>query len=108
MPNQRRGSVPCESNVVVRNYVGGKHRNPKSILRRRSSSGTEILAPLEDEPMVSSSSNDAEEYLSSSRLKKDPIIPIKRRGSLPIEVIGVGLGKDIYFDSLVWFEDNIP
>lgn len=95
---QRRSSVPSEPNLVFRSSVNGKRRNPKKVLRRRSSSGAEILTPVVGETMETSSSN-GESSSSWSRLKRDCSqcgetdgLVTKRRGSLPIEVLAVGLG----------------
>jgi cAMP-specific phosphodiesterase 4 len=92
----RRGSVPCGS-------VNGKRRNPKKFLRRRSSSGTiEILTPIVSESMESTSSNNASGNSAWYKFKKDWTITrrsdsdtllTKRRGSLPIEVLAIGLGE---------------
>lgn len=88
-PYQRRGSMPCESNLVVRSSVNGKRRNPKKLLRRRSSSGAEILTPIASESMESTSSNNAGSPSAWNRFKT----LAKRRGSLPIEVLAIGLGE---------------
>lgn len=92
---QRRGSVPCGS-------LNGKRRNPKKILRRRSSSGAiEILTPIVSESVESTSSNNASGNSAWYKFKKDWTISrrsdtdsilTKRRGSLPIEVLAIGLG----------------
>ena len=92
----RRGSVPCGS-------VNGKRRNPKKFLRRRSSSGTiEILTPIVSESMESTSSNNASGNSAWYKFKKEWTITrrsgpdtllTKRRGSLPIEVLAIGLGE---------------
>lgn len=95
-PYQRRSSVPCESNVVVRSSVNGKRRNPKKILRRRSSSGAEILTPIMSESGEATTSNAS----VWNRFKKEwtrrtdsDVIVTKRRGSLPIEVLAIGFGE---------------
>lgn len=104
-PYQRRGSMPCESNIVFRNSVNGKRRNPKKLLRRRSSSGAEILTPMVSETMESTSSNIAESSSVLSRLKKEwtrgdsEALLSRRRGSLPTEVLSIGLGEDRQRDS---------
>lgn len=97
-PYQRRSSVPCESNVVVRSSVNGKRRNPKKILRRRSSSGAEILTPIMSESGEATSSNASGS--AWNRFKKEwtrrtdsDVIVTKRRGSLPIEVLAIGFGE---------------
>lgn len=93
---QRRASVPCGS-------VNGKRRNQKKILRRRSSSGTiEILTPIVSESMESTSSNNVSSNSAWYKFKKEWTITrrsdsetllTKRRGSLPIEVLAIGLGE---------------
>lgn len=96
--NQRRGSVPCESNVLSRG-VNGKRRNPKKILRRRSSSGAEILTPIASESKESTSNNKSGTSVWN-RFKREwtprgdsDVLLTRRRGSLPIEVLSIGLGK---------------
>ncbi|KAG5677283.1 hypothetical protein PVAND_007053 [Polypedilum vanderplanki] len=100
---QRRGS--CEMpNLMMRGSVNGKRRNPKKILRRRSSSGAiEILTPIVSESMESTSSAGSvtgsanlwyrfkKEWTLSRRNDSDTLLT-KRRGSLPIEVLAIGLG----------------
>lgn len=99
---QRRGSTPCESNVFGRGSVNGKRRNPnpKKILRRRSSSGAEILTPIASDAVESTSSNNGGGGSVWSRYKKEwsrhadsDALLTKRRGSLPIEVLAIGLGE---------------
>lgn len=101
-PYQRRSSVPCESNVVIRSSVNGKRRNPKKILRRRSSSGAEILTPIMSESGEASTSNASGS--AWNRFKKEwtrrtdsDVIVTKRRGSLPIEVLAIGFGEYLKF-----------
>lgn len=103
--NQRRGSVPCEhsSNILVRSSVNGKRRNPKKILRRRSSSGAEILTPIKSETKESVSSVGSSSTSAWHRFKKEfsrrtdtDVLLTKRRGSLPVEVLAVGLGELIH------------
>lgn len=96
--HQRRGSVPCESNVMSRS-VNGKRRNPKKILRRRSSSGAEILTPIVSESMESTSNNKSGASVWN-RFKREwtprgesDVLLTRRRGSLPIDVLSIGLGK---------------
>ena len=101
--HQRRGSVPCEhsSNVLIRTSVNGKRRNPKKILRRRSSSGAEILTPIMTDALESSSGSAATSSTAWYRFKKDwtrrgdtDVLLTKRRGSLPVEVLSAaGFGK---------------
>jgi cAMP-specific phosphodiesterase 4 len=100
VPHQRRGSTPCESNVFSRGSVNGKRRNPKKILRRRSSSGAEILTPIASDAVESTSSNNGGGGSVWSRHKKEwsrhadsDALLTKRRGSLPIEVLAIGLGE---------------
>jgi len=99
--------MPCEyssANVLIRSSVNGKRRNPKKILRRRSSSGAEILTPIVSEESTSSGGGGTTSGTSSSawhRFKKewtrrtdsDTMLNKQRRGSLPIEVLAVGLGE---------------
>lgn len=100
-PYQRRGSMPCDSNVLSRTSLNGKRRNPKKILRRRSSSGAEILTPIVSEFVESTSSNNAggstwnrlSTINASTRHTETEGLLTKRRGSLPIEVLTIGLGK---------------
>jgi hypothetical protein len=101
-PYQRRGSVPCESNIVVRSSVNGKRRNPKKILRRRSSSGAEILTPIMSESGEATTSHASASVWN--RFKKEwtrradsDVIVTKRRGSLPIEVLAIGFGECLKF-----------
>ncbi|CRL03156.1 CLUMA_CG016520, isoform A [Clunio marinus] len=94
---QRRGSVPCESNVVVRSSVNGKRRNPKKLLRRRSSGGAETFTtPIMTESIVTSSTSDSSVWnrfkKELSRRKDSDVSVTRRRGSLPIEVLTIGLG----------------
>lgn len=99
--HQRRGSVPCESSVLSRTSINAKRRNPKKILRRRSSSGAEILTPIVSESIESSTSNNAggsswshyTTIVASPRRTESDSLLTKRRGSLPIEVLSIGLGK---------------
>ncbi|KAL7046126.1 hypothetical protein ACKWTF_002489 [Chironomus riparius] len=91
----RRGSVPCGS-------LNGKRRSQKKFLRRRSSSGAiEILTPIVSESIESTSSNNASGNSAWYKFKKEWTITrrsdpetllTKRRGSLPIEVLAIGLG----------------
>jgi hypothetical protein len=99
-PYQRRGSIPCESNFFSRSSVAnGKRRNPKKVLRRRSSSGAEILTPIVSDTMESTSSNNAGSSVWNrykkewSRHTESDALLTKRRGSLPIEVLAIGLGE---------------
>lgn len=99
-PYQRRGSTPCESNVFGRSSVNGKRRNPKKLLRRRSSSGAEILTPIVSDAVESTSSNNVGGGSIWNRNKKEwsrhadsDALLTKRRGSLPIEVLAIGLGE---------------
>lgn len=101
-PYQRRGSVPCETNLVARSSVNGKRRNPKKILRRRSSSGAEILTPIMSESGEATTSNASGS--AWNRFKKEftrrsdsENTVTKRRGSLPIEVLAIGFGEFLSF-----------
>lgn len=101
-PYQRRGSVPCETNVLSRTSANGKRRNPKKILRRRSSSGAEILTPIVTEGTESTSSHAGVSVWNRfkkefSRPSDSPDVQPKRRGSLPIDVLTFGLGKNSKF-----------
>lgn len=99
---QRRGSMPCEPSLgAIRGSLNGKRRNNnnKKMLRRRSSSGAiEILS----ESVETTSSNSGSSTSAWYRFKKDwtlsrrsdsDVLLTKRRGSLPIEVLAIGLGK---------------
>lgn len=99
-PYQRRGSMPNESNIFIRTSVNGKRRNPKKILRRRSSSGAEILTPIVSETLESTSNNPSGStwnrlttIIASTRHTETESLLTKRRGSLPIEVLTIGLGE---------------
>ena len=100
-PNQRHGSVSSESNISGRSGINGKRRNPKKILRRRSSSGAEILSPIVSESMKTPTSNNAEistwnrypSIVATPRRTESDSLLAKRRGSLPTDVLSVGLGK---------------
>lgn len=88
---------------IICGSVNGKRRNNKKILRRRSSSGAiEILTPIVSESMESTSSNSGSGTSAWYRFKKDwtlsrrpdsDVLLTKRRGSLPIEVLAIGLGE---------------
>lgn len=102
-PYQRRSSVPCETNLVVRSSVNGKRRNPKKVLRRRSSSGAEILTPIMSESGEATTSNATGSAWNrfkkewTRRTDSDVIVTKQRRGSLPIEVLAIGFGKFLEF-----------
>lgn len=89
----RRGSVPADiselrRDLLSRNSVNNKSRNRKKILRRRSSGGPEMFCGS-----ASTDGNDNGTWLRWKREigKRDPIPepPVKRRGSLPIEMVAV-------------------
>lgn len=94
MLSPRRGSVPADISelrrdlLFSRNSVNNKPRNRKKILRRRSSGGPEMFTG------VSTDGNDNGTWLKWKREvgKREPVPPeplVKRRGSLPIEVVAV-------------------
>lgn len=80
--------------------MNGKRRNPKKVLRRRSSGGAEIFTPAVSESLDLPISNNLESLsenryttlVSPRRTESDSLLS-KRRGSLPTEVSSVGLGK---------------
>ena len=91
MPSPRRGSVPADiselrRDLFGRNSVNGKSRNRKKVLRRRSSGGPEMFA---------GGNGDGNEnvWLKSRKdsVKRDSIPEpvVKRRGSLPVDVVAV-------------------
>ncbi|XP_051174345.1 uncharacterized protein LOC127290025 isoform X2 [Leptopilina boulardi] len=98
MPSPRRGSVPADiselrRDLFGRNSVNGKSRNRKKVLRRRSSGGPEMFAGGGG---VGVGVGDNENiWLNKSRrdsIKRDSIPEpnvVKRRGSLPIDVVAV-------------------
>ncbi|XP_076641056.1 uncharacterized protein LOC143352446 isoform X3 [Halictus rubicundus] len=92
MPSPRRGSVPADiselrRDMFNRSSINGKPRNRKKILRRRSSGGPEMFSG------GSTDGNDNGTWLKWKRElgKRDPIPEplIKRRGSLPIEMVAI-------------------
>ncbi|XP_076249464.1 uncharacterized protein LOC143188861 isoform X2 [Calliopsis andreniformis] len=92
MPSPRRGSVPADiselrRDMFNRSSVNGKPRNRKKVLRRRSSGGPEMFSG------GSTDGNDNGTWLKWKReLGKRDSIPeplIKRRGSLPIEMVAI-------------------
>ncbi|XP_031835146.2 uncharacterized protein LOC116428110 isoform X3 [Nomia melanderi] len=92
MPSPRRGSVPADiselrRDMFNRSSINGKPRNRKKILRRRSSGGPEMFSG------GSTDGNDNGTCLKWKReLGKRDSIPeplIKRRGSLPIEMVAI-------------------
>lgn len=83
----------------MRTSLNGKRRNPKKILRRRSSSGAELL--LADAMESSTSSSGSAWYRFKKELGKraDSDIHLNsRRGSLPVEALTAGLGKTQTFE----------
>lgn len=103
---QRRGSVPCESSsvtAITTTRSNKKHRNTKKVLYRRSSSGAEILTPIMAEALEGGtcgsskggSGTDSAWYRFKKDVmkRKDTDYLSKRRGSLPVEVLSLGLGK---------------
>ncbi|KAL6254209.1 hypothetical protein P5V15_014830 [Pogonomyrmex californicus] len=92
MLSPRRGSVPADiselrHDLFSRNNVNNKSRNRKMILRRRSSGGPEMFTE------GSIDGNDNGTWLKWKREigKCDPVPEafVKRRGSLPIEMVAV-------------------
>ncbi|XP_059620255.1 uncharacterized protein LOC132264168 [Phlebotomus argentipes] len=89
---QRRSSMPCE-NLAALGRSNGKSRNRKKLLRRRSSGGAEILSPILTEEATSSGGSAWYRFkreLTRSRTDQDALLS-RRRGSLPVEVLAVGL-----------------
>lgn len=110
---QRRGSVPCDSyGGYSRNGCsGGKNRNRKKVLRRRSSGGAEILSPIMAEPddtgagegSVSSASWYCfKREMTRNRSDLDTLLS-KRRGSLPVEVFAVCHSGTICIDFVYFY-----
>ncbi|XP_036140694.1 uncharacterized protein LOC105839152 isoform X2 [Monomorium pharaonis] len=92
MLSPRRGSIPADiselsRDLFGRNNVNNKSRNRKKVLRRRSSGGPEMFAAR------STDRNDNGTWLKWKREigKCDPVPEafVKRRGSLPIEMVTV-------------------
>lgn len=92
MLSPRRGSVPADISELrrdqfSRNSVNNKSRNRKKVLKRRSSGGPEMFTA------GSIDGNDNGTWLKSKREigKREPVPEalIKRRGSLPIEMVAV-------------------
>lgn len=92
MLSPRRGSIPADiselrRDLFSRNNVNNKPRNRKKILRRRSSGGPEMFTG------GSTDGNDNGTWLKWKREigKRDPVPEafVKRRGSLPIEMVAV-------------------
>ncbi|XP_011057861.1 PREDICTED: uncharacterized protein LOC105148068 isoform X1 [Acromyrmex echinatior] len=92
MLSPRRGSIPADiselrRDLFSRNNVNSKPRNRKKILRRRSSGGPEMFT------CGSTDGNDNGTWLKWKRDigKRDPVPEafVKRRGSLPIEMVAV-------------------
>lgn len=96
-PYQRRGSVPSESNAAVRSSVNGKRRNPKKVLRRRSSGGAEILSPGINESVASTSDSSVWNRFKKELTRRgdSETLLTRRRGSLPIEVLAIGQGESL-------------
>uniref|UniRef100_A0A0C9PSV9 Phosphodiesterase n=3 Tax=Fopius arisanus TaxID=64838 RepID=A0A0C9PSV9_9HYME len=91
MPSPRRGSVPADiselrRDLFGRNSVNGKTRNRKKTLKRRSSGGPEMFAGCTDD-------NENGKWSGWKReLSKRDSIPepsVKRRGSLPVEMVSI-------------------
>jgi hypothetical protein len=114
---QRRGSVPCESSTITTITTTSrsnnkKHRNTKKVLYRRSSSGAEILTPIMADTMDSGACSSSKGGNGSDsawyRFKKDVMkrkeadYLTKRRGSLPVEVLSLGLGMFFLFSFLLF------
>ncbi|GAB0097527.1 Phosphodiesterase [Sergentomyia squamirostris] len=94
---QRRSSMPCE-NLAALGRSNGKSRNRKKLLRRRSSGGAEILSPILTEESTAGASSGSggsawfrfKRDITRSRTDQDTLLT-RRRGSLPVEVLAVGL-----------------
>lgn len=97
MLSPRRGSVPADiselrRDLFSRNSVSGKPRGRKKILRRRSSGGPEMFTGGGG---GSTDGNDNGTWLKWKREvggKREPVPEpplVKRRGSLPIEMVAV-------------------
>lgn len=95
-PNTRRSSLTQESNRS--SISNGKRQNNRKFLRRKSSGGFENLS----ENLISKVSSVSTSILSSSSRFKQLrgatesetiLYNTKRRGSLPIEALTVGLGE---------------
>lgn len=93
MLSPRRGSVPADiselrRDLFGRNSANNKPRSRKKILRRRSSGGPEMFTSG-----ASTDGNDNGTWLKWKREtgKRDPVPEslVKRRGSLPIEMVAV-------------------
>ncbi|XP_043278403.1 uncharacterized protein [Venturia canescens] len=88
----RRGSVPADiselrRDLFGRNSVNGKTRNRKKVLRRRSSGGPEMFSGRNLDDNENGKSSWKKEIA-----KREPSIPepsIKRRGSLPVEMVPI-------------------
>lgn len=92
MFSPRRGSVPADiselrHDMFSRNSLNNKSRSRKKILKRRSSGGPEMFTGK------SIDGNDNDTWLKWKREigKRDPVPEtlVKRRGSLPIEMVAV-------------------
>ncbi|XP_014482386.1 PREDICTED: uncharacterized protein LOC106748419 isoform X2 [Dinoponera quadriceps] len=93
MLSPRRGSVPADiselrRDLFSRNSINNKPRNRKKILRRRSSGGPEMFTG------ASTDGNENGTWLKWKREvgKREAVPPeplVKRRGSLPIEMVAV-------------------
>lgn len=82
---QRRGSVPFDN--ISRVHCNGKTRHRKK-LRRRSSSGIEILSPIAAQPEDDRVSRNWNRFKHCERQKCEvETLLLHRRGSLPVEVL---------------------
>lgn len=93
MSSPRRGSVPADiselrRDLFSRSSVNGKTRNRKKTLRRRSSGGPEMFSGS-----VNTDDNENGKWAGWKRdLSKRDSIPepnVKRRCSLPVEVVSI-------------------
>lgn len=95
MPSPRRGSVPADiselrRDLFGRNSVNGKTRNRKKTLRRRSSGGPEMFAGSQQ--IDDNDNNGKWAGWKRDLSKREANIPepsVKRRGSLPVEMVSI-------------------
>ncbi|KAK2587079.1 hypothetical protein KPH14_011024 [Odynerus spinipes] len=91
MPSPRRGSVPADISELRRELfnkssnVNGKSRNRKKVLKRRSSGGPEMFAGGIAEGSDIGTSHKWKRELGKRDSIPEPLV--KRRGSLPIEMV---------------------
>nr|KAF7423649.1 hypothetical protein H0235_008932 [Vespula pensylvanica] len=90
MPSPRRGSIPADISELRRELfsksnVNGKPRNRKKVLKRRSSGGPEMFAGGIVEGNDIGTSHKWKRELGKRDSIPEPLV--KRRGSLPIEMV---------------------